>query len=56
MLLDEDLRKDQIYFIDKNEYGVSKIECLANFKGIREDSKIVKQYLSGAFNSLPNIK
>lgn len=56
MLLDEELRKDQIYFIDKNKYGVSKIECLANFKGIRKDSKIVKQYLSGSFNGLPNIK
>jgi hypothetical protein len=56
MLLDEDLRKDQIYFIDKNGYGVSRVTCLADFKGIRKDSKIVKQYLSGAFNSVPNIK
>ncbi|WP_029452575.1 AAA family ATPase [Clostridium algidicarnis] len=56
MLLDEDLRKDQIYFIDKNEYGVSKIKRLTEFKGIRKDSKIVKQYLLGAFSSIPNIK
>lgn len=56
MLLDEDLRKDQIYFVDKNIYGVSNIKCLADFKGIRKDSKIVKQYLSGTFKSIPNIK
>lgn len=56
MLLDEALRKDQVYFIDKNEYGVSNIRCLADFKGIRKDSKIVKQYLSGVFSGIPNIK
>lgn len=56
LLLDEELRKDQIYFVDKDKYGVSKIKCLSEFKGIRKDSKIIKQYLSGVFNSMPNIK
>lgn len=55
MLLDENLRKDQIYFTDKDNYGVSSLNCLCNFKGIRKDSKLVKQYLSGDFNSIPKI-
>lgn len=55
MLLDEDLRKDQIYFTDKDEHGVSSVNCLSDFKGVRKDSKLVKQYLSGAFNGIPKI-
>lgn len=56
MLLDENLRRDQIYFTDKNQFGVSTVKCLSDFKGIRKNSKLVKQYLSGSLNSLPDIK
>lgn len=55
-LLDEDIRRDQIYFLEKDEYGVSKLYSLCDFKGIRKDSKILKQYLLGAYGALPNIK
>ena len=55
-LLDEDIRRDQIYFLEKNEFGVSDLYCLCDFKGVRKDSKILKQYLLGAYGALPNIK
>lgn len=55
-LLEEDIRRDQIYFIEKDEYGVSKLYSLCDFKGIRKDSKILKQYLLGVYGALPNIK
>lgn len=55
-LLNEDIRRDQIYFFEKNEYGVSDLYCLSDFKGLRKDSKILKQYLLGAYGALPNIK
>lgn len=55
-LLDEDLRRDQIYFLEKDEYGVSKLYSLCDFRGIRKDSKILKQYLLGVYGALPNIK
>ena len=55
-LLDEDIRRDQIYFLEKNEYGVSDLYCLCDFRGVRKDSKILKQYLLGAYGALPNIK
>lgn len=55
-LLDEDIRRDQIYFLEKDEYGVSKLYSLCDFKGIRKDSKILKQYLLGMYGALPNIK
>lgn len=55
-LLDEDIRRDQIYFLEKNEYGVSKLYSLCDFRGIRKDSKILKQYLLGVYGALPAIK
>lgn len=55
-LLDEDIRRDQICFLEKNEYGVSELYCLCDFTGVRKDSKILKQYLLGAYGALPNIK
>lgn len=55
-LLDEDIRRDQIYFLEKDEYGVSKLYSLCDFRGIRKDSKILKQYLLGMYGALPNIK
>lgn len=55
-LLDEDIRRDQIYFLEKDEYGVSKLYSLCDFKGIRKDSKILKQYLLGVYGALPDIK
>lgn len=55
-LLDEDIRRDQIYFLEKDEYGVSKLYSLCDFKGIRKNSKILKQYLLGVYGALPNIK
>lgn len=55
-LLDEDIRRDQICFLEKNEYGVSDLYCLCDFTGVRKDSKILKQYLLGAYGALPNIK
>ena len=55
-LLDEDIRRDQIYFLEKDEYGVSKLYSLCDFRGIRKDSKILKQYLLGVYGALPNNK
>ena len=55
-LLDEDIRRDQIYFLEKDEYGVSKLYSLCDFRGIRKESKILKQYLLGVYGALPNIK
>ena len=56
LLLDEDIRRDQIYFTEKNEYGVSKLYSLTDFKGVRKESKLLKQYLLGAFGATPKLK
>jgi uncharacterized protein len=52
-LLDlEFLRRDEIWFVEKNNRGVSSLYSLAEFK-IRPDLKIEKGYLNGRFGAIP---
>lgn len=52
-LLDLDLlRRDEIWFVEKNQQGVSNLYSLAEFK-IRPDLQIEKGYLNGRFGAIP---
>ncbi|NER21690.1 MAG: AAA family ATPase [Symploca sp. SIO1C2] len=52
-LLDLDLlRRDEIWFVEKNQKGASDLYPLAEFK-IRPDLKIEKGYLNGRFGAIP---
>lgn len=48
-------RRDQIWFVEKNEFGYSKLVALSDFK-IRSDSSFEKDYLSGVYGGIPYIK
>ncbi len=55
-LLDKQyVRRDQIWFTDKNEYGESTLYSLADYK-IRNDKSFTKDYLSGVFDAIPHLK
>ena len=54
-LLDMGLRRDEIWFVDKEKSGNSKLASLAEFK-VRSDLKIDKGYLNGRFGAIPLIK
>jgi len=56
LLLNEDIRRDQVYFTEKDEYGVSTLYSLSDFKGVRKESKLLKQYLLGAFGATPKLQ
>lgn len=56
LLLDEDIRRDQIYFTEKDKYGVSRLYALTDFKGVRKESKLLKQYLLGSFGATPKLQ
>lgn len=56
LLLDEDIRRDQVYFTEKDEYGKSTLYSLTDFKGVRKESKLLKQYLLGVFGATPKLK
>jgi hypothetical protein len=52
-LLDLDLlRRDEIWFIEKDEIGASRMYSLAEFN-IRPDLKVGKGYLNGRFGAIP---
>ncbi len=55
-LLDLNLvRRDEIFFIEKDENGASKLFSLNQFK-VRYDSKIEKAYLLGRYGAIPVFK
>ena len=49
------LRRDQIWFISKDENGQSALYSLADFK-IRNDESFEKEYLGGVFGAIPDLK
>lgn len=55
MLMDEDLRRDQIYFTSKDDIGVSTLVSLADYKNVRKTNLFSKRYLSGFYAKLPNL-
>ncbi len=48
------LRRDQIYFIEKDKYAASRLYSLAEFK-IRTDSNYELNYLRGRYGAIPFI-
>ena len=56
LLNQEILRRDQIYFVDKNrEDGASSLYSLVEFS-VRSDMNILKAYLLGKFGAIPEIE
>jgi AAA15 family ATPase/GTPase len=53
ILLEESFRRDQIYFVNKDDYGRSSLYSLFNFKGVRKNDKFLKRYLLGAYGAIP---
>lgn len=55
MLMDEGLRRDQIYFTSKDKYGRSSLVALSDYNGVRKNDLFSKRYLAGFYASLPNL-
>ena len=56
LLLSEDvnLRRDQIWFADKDQHEATKLICLSEYK-VRDDYRIDRNYLVGRFGAIPNL-
>lgn len=55
------LRRDEIWFVDKDENGISALYSLADFvdtdgSRIRKDESYEKNYLIGKYGAIPNLK
>lgn len=49
------LRKDQIWFTEKDEYGASTLFSLLDFKKLRQDASFIKNYMMGVFGAVPHL-
>lgn len=53
-LLDQSLlRRDQIWFIEKDSKGASSLYSLAEFRGVRNDLQLERSYIQGRFGAVP---
>lgn len=48
-------RRDQIWFVQKDEFGYSELIALSDFK-VRSDASFEKDYLAGVYGGIPLIK
>ncbi|MBP1615363.1 MAG: ATP-binding protein [Bacteroidetes bacterium] len=56
-LLNEDcLRRDQVWFTEKSDKGVSELYSLSDFEGVREDTAFAKWYMANKFGAVPTIR
>ncbi len=54
LLLDE-VRRDQVWFADKNIFGETIIKRLSDYPNVRGNDNIRVKYLQGVFGAIPNI-
>lgn len=53
-LLDNSLlRRDQIYFTEKNKLSQTVVYSLVDFKGVRNDASYEKDYINGKYGAIP---
>lgn len=55
LLLDEEIRRDQVWFIQKDKYGSSELYCLDDFSDVRKDDLKLKKYLLGVYGAIPTM-
>jgi AAA15 family ATPase/GTPase len=56
-LLDQHLiRKDQVWFTEKDKFGCSQLFSLSDFEDVKEDTPFAKWYMSQKFGAVPVLK
>ena len=56
-LLDQNtIRKDQVWFTEKDKFGVSEMFTLSDFDDVREDTLFAKWYLNNKFGGVPSLQ
>jgi len=49
------IRRDQVWFVEKDKMGASELFCLAEIKGVRKEANFEKAYLLGQFGGVPHL-
>lgn len=55
LLINEAVQRDEIWLMDKNEFGESSMKHISNCNGIRNYEKLGQKMIEGAFGAMPNI-
>lgn len=56
ILAEKILRRDQLWFVEKNYLGESELTCLVDFdEHVRKDANLDKDYLRGRYGAVPHI-
>lgn len=55
LLESQRIRRDQVWFVEKNQIGASCLFSLDEIKGVRKSSKFRKEYLLGQFGGVPHV-
>ena len=50
----ENMRRDEIYLVEKDLDGKAELYSLSEFRKLRIDSDYEKKYLTGQFGAIPN--
>lgn len=50
------LRKDEIWFTDKDNDGISTLYSLEDFKGVESENNYVENYLLGQYGAIPSLE
>ena len=53
ILENDSFRRDQIYFAEKDQFGISSLSSLLDYKKVRNDEKFSKNYLKGKYGAIP---
>lgn len=54
-LMDDVLQRDEIYFVEKDDFGKSSVRSLQEYKSRNRREHISEKYLEGRYGALPNI-
>lgn len=54
-ILNENIRRDQINFVEKNIYGESSLYSLVDFKSVTKSDNLLRKYLLGFYGAVPNL-
>lgn len=53
LLSADQLRRDQIDFVEKDKFGASHLYTLVEIKGVRNDASFEKDYIQGKYGAIP---
>ena len=55
LLINEAVQRDEVWLMDKNEYGESSMKHISDIPGLRSYDKLGQKMIEGAFGAMPNI-